>query len=511
MADIHESVRAYMDPEEGEKALAARSRATVATTFKSLAEHADGDLKELIAGRGGVDVPPLDDVAVLKALSATDAALTSAIALNEAEWRDYLVMIPSMNVARKEVRAILSTRLTDIYAEGYDLTGRYYTGTGPSSVAEDLALIRAREVFGAKFANVQALSGAPANVAVYMALLKGGLSEFSVDRDGNQVPTPNYAANPADKVLALGLSDGGHLTHGLFLNFSAKFFDFRHYGVTEEGFVDYDQMERMAKECQPRMILVGASAYPRDYDYARVRRICDSLDKPALMMVDMAHYAGLVAAGLMKNPLAEGADVVNFTTHKTLGGPRGAIILTNDEKIHGKIRTALFPGLQGGAHFNNIAGIAWILGFARTDAFKALQKLIQDDAAALADALMERGIKLCSGGTDNHLILIDLRGQGFTYGAAGKELTGRQASECLERSGLIINRNGVPNDTRKPWITSGIRMGTNVLAARGMGAPEMKKIAGLVHRVLTNAGDEEVEAEVRAEVFALTTEFPILT
>ncbi len=508
MADIHDGVRKYVEPVEGEKAMSARSRATIATTFTSLADHVEGALKDLIAGVGGVDTPPLDDVAVLASLSATDPELTSAIALNEAQWRNYLVMIPSMNVARKEVRAILSSRLTDIYAEGFDITGRYYTGTGPSSVVEDLACERAKEVFGASFANVQALSGAPANVAVYLALLTPGLSEFTTTRDG-QIPTENYAANPADRVLALGLAEGGHLTHGLFLNFSAKFFDFRHYGVTGEGFVDYDQMERMANEMQPAMILVGASAYPRDYDYDRVRRICDSLEAPAIFMVDMAHYAGLVAAGLMKNPLEYGADVVNFTTHKTLGGPRGAIILTNDEKIHQKVRTAVFPGLQGGAHFNNIAGIAWILGFARTQAFKDLQKLIQDNASVLSEALQENGIKLCSGGTDNHLILIDLRGQDFTFQPTGKDLNGRQASECLERSGLIINRNGVPGDTRKPWVTSGIRMGTNVLAARGMGAPEMEEIAGLVHRVLTNAGDPAVEAEVREKVFALTAKYPL--
>jgi glycine hydroxymethyltransferase len=431
------------------------------------------------------------------------------MAVNEAQWRNYLVMIPSMNVARPEVRAILSSRLTDVYAEGFDLTGRYYTGTGPASVVEDLACERAKAVFNAGYANVQALSGAPANVAVYMALLEAGISEFTVDKEGNLTPTPNYEAAPADKVIALGLSDGGHLTHGLFLNFSARFFDFRHYGVNDEGFVDYDQMEAMALEMQPRMVLVGASAYPRDYDYDRVRAICDKLDRPAYLMVDMAHYAGLVAAGLMKNPLDHGADVVNFTTHKTLGGPRGAIILTNDEKIHNQVRTAVFPGLQGGAHFNNIAGIAWVLGYAQTDEFKARMKLTQDDATALAAYLMEGGLRLCSGGTDNHLILADLRGQGFTFQPTGKELTGRTASECLERAGLVINRNGVPRDTRKPWITSGIRMGTNILAARGMGPEEMKDVAGFVLRVLQNAGDEAVEDEVRAEVMALTGRFPL--
>jgi len=342
-----------------------------------------------------------------------------------------------------------------------------------------------------------------------MALLEAGISEFTVDRDGNLNPTPNYEAAPADKVIALGLSDGGHLTHGLFLNFSARFFDFRHYGVGEDGFVDYDQMEAMALDMQPRMILVGASAYPRDYDYDRVRAICDMLDKPALMMVDMAHYAGLVAAGLMKNPLDHGADVVNFTTHKTLGGPRGAIVITNDETIHKKVRTAVFPGLQGGAHFNNIAGIAWVLGYAQTEEFKARMKLTRDDATALAAHLMEGGLRLCSGGTDNHLILVDLRGQGFTFGPTGKDLNGRQASECLERAGLVVNRNGVPRDTRKPWVTSGIRMGTNILAARGMGPAEMKEIAGFILEVLGNAGDYAVEDRVRAGVLELTSRFPL--
>jgi glycine hydroxymethyltransferase len=310
-------------------------------------------------------------------------------------------------------------------------------------------------------------------------------------------------------VLALGLSEGGHLTHGLFLNFSAKFYDFRHYGLDAEGFVDYDQIEAMAREVRPRMILLGASAYPRDYDYARVRRICDSVEPRAYLMVDMAHYAGLVAAKLLADPLAGGADVVTFTTHKTLGGPRGAVILTNDDGIHDRIRTALFPGLQGGAHFNNIAAIAWQLGFARTEEFRTLMTRIRDDAAALADGLLARGVRLCSGGTDNHLILVDLREQGFTWTPNGKDLNGRQASETLERAGLIINRNAVPNDTRKPWVTSGIRMGTNVLAARGMGPAEMDAIAGFVHRILTHAGDESVEDEVRAQVLDLTAKFPL--
>ncbi len=509
MAGIHEGVRAYVEPRESDKSLAARTRATIARTFETLAGKAEEPLRELIAGRGASEGPPLDDLATLSSVAAGDAELASAVALNEAQWRHYLVMIPSMNVARKEVRALLASRLTDVYAEGYDLTGRYYTGTGPASVVEDLACRRACEVFGARFANVQPLSGAPANVAVYMALLREGLSEFRVDREGNRTPTENYEAHPADRVLALGLSDGGHLTHGLFLNFSARFFDFRHYGTTEDGWVDYDRMEEMAREMKPRLILVGASAYPRDYDYARVRRLCDSLEPRAYLMVDMAHYAGLVAAGLLRNPLAEGADVCTFTTHKTLGGPRGAVILTNDEELHGRIRTALFPGLQGGAHFNNIAAIAWILGFARTEEFRALQERIRDDAKALAEGLRKRGIRLSSGGTDTHLILIDLRGQGFTYGSKGKEMNGRQASECLERSGLIINRNAVPRDSRKPWVTSGIRMGTNVLAARGMGPEEMDQVADLIRRALDGGGDPDVEAAVRSEVLALTDRFPI--
>lgn len=507
MAELHANIRARVAPRDDDKGLAAKTRATIARTLSNLAARETGDLGAVIAGAKVPAEPPIDDVKVLRGVAASDPELASAVALNEAQWRDYLVMIPSMNVARKEVRALLSSRLTDVYAEGYDLTGRYYTGTGPSSVVEDLAIERACRVFHAKHAVVQALSGAPANSAIYMALLTPGLPEFRVGPEGEKTPVANYAANPADRVLALSLSEGGHLTHGLFLNFSAKFYDFRHYGVNEQGFVDYDQMERLAKEIRPRMILVGASAYPRDYDYARVRRICDSLEPRALLMVDMAHYAGLVGAGLLRNPLDEGADVVAFTTHKTLGGPRGAIVLTNDAAIHEKVKAAVFPGLQGGAHFNNIAAIAWILGFAETPEYRRCQTLIRDDAKALAAALMKRGIRLCSGGTDNHLILIDLRGQGFDY--EGKELTGRTASECLERSGLIINRNGVPRDTRKPWVTSGIRMGTNVLAARGMGPAEMEEVADLVHRVLTHAGDVKVEDEVLARVYALTAKFPI--
>jgi glycine hydroxymethyltransferase len=509
MSELHENLAKRVAPHESDKGMSKRTRAAIAKTFEMMAAHADAPLADVIAGRGAIDERPIDDVHVIRSLAAKDAELAGAVALNEAQWQKYLVMIPSMNVAMPEVRAILSSRLTDVYAEGYDLTGRYYTGTGPASVVEDLAIERAKEVFNAGYANLQALSGAPANVAVYMALLEAGISEFTVGKDGNLTPTPNYEAAPADRVIALGLSEGGHLTHGLFLNFSARFFDFRHYGVTDDGFVDYDQMELMAKEMKPRMILVGASAYPRDYDYDRVRAICDSLSPQAIMMVDMAHYAGLVAAGLMKNPLDHGADVVNFTTHKTLGGPRGAIILTNDETIHQKVRGAVFPGLQGGAHFNNIAGIAWVLGYAQTDEFKARMKLIQDDATALAAALMEGGLALCSGGTDNHLILADLRGQGFTFQPTGKDLTGRTASECLERAGLIINRNGVPRDTRKPWVTSGIRMGTNILATRGMGPEEMKTVAGFILKVLQNAGDEAVEDEVRAGVMELTARFPL--
>lgn len=513
MAGIHEGVERFVRPNEEDKGLAARTRAAIEKTFETMAERAAAPLAELIAGRGAAGAAgaaPFDDVDLLRGVAASDPELVAAVAVNEAQWRNYLVMIPSMNAARKEVRALLASRLTDVYAEGYDVTGRYYTGTGPASVAEELAIERAKAVFGAREAIVQALSGAPANTAVYMALLQHGLSEFQVDRDGNRTPTPGYEANPADRVLALGLSEGGHLTHGLFLNFSAKFYDFRHYGVTAEGFVDYDQIEAMAKEVKPRLILLGASAYPRDYDYERVRKICDSLEPRAYLMVDMAHYAGLVAAKLLSDPLAGGADVVTFTTHKTLGGPRGAIVLTNDTKIADRIRTAIFPGLQGGAHFNNIAAIAWQLGFARTDEFRSLMKRIQENAAALAKGLMDRGVRLCSGGTDNHLILIDLREQGFNWTETGKDLNGRQASETLERAGLIINRNGVPNDTRKPWVTSGIRMGTNVLTARGMGPAEMDTVAGFVHRILTHAGDEATEDAVRAEVLALTAKFPLM-
>jgi glycine hydroxymethyltransferase len=373
---------------------------------------------------------------------------------------------------------------------------------------EELAIERCSKVFGAKHAIVQALSGAPANMAVYLALLQSGITEFATAPDGTQTPSPNYNAFPADKVLAMNLADGGHLTHGLYLNFSGRFYDFRHYGVNEKGYVDCDQIEEMARTLHPRMIIIGASAYPREYDYERIRKICDEAESKPYFMVDMSHYVGLVAAGLLKNPLDYGADVVTSTTHKTLGGPRGAIILTNDEEIYSKIRTALFPGLQGGAHFNNIASIAYVLGWAQTDEFKSFQKKIQDNAGVLAAELLNLGITPLSGGTDTHLVLIDLRPLAFTT-KKGKPLSGRQASEALEQSGLIINRNAVPKDDKKPWITSGIRMGTSVLTARGMGPSEMKAIAGLVHKVLSNYGDEKVYDEVLKDVLKLTDTFPI--
>jgi glycine hydroxymethyltransferase len=388
------------------------------------------------------------------------------------------------------------------------MAGRYYTGTGPACAVEELAIERAKKVFGAEYAVVQPLSGAPANVGVYMSLLESGLLEYTIDKDGNKTPTPNYEHNPADKVLAMNLADGGHLTHGLSLNFSGKFYDFRHYGTDGEGWLDYDQVAKMAEELKPRLILIGASAYPRDYDYARIRAICDSIDPKPYFMVDMAHYVGLAAAGLVKNPLEHGADVVTSTTHKTIAGPRGAFVLTNREDIYRKVLTNVFPGLQGGAHFNNIAGIAYMLGRAATPAFKDYQKRVQENASVLAAELLKLGVKPTTGGTDTHLILVDLRGLGFT-GKKGKELNGRLASEALESSGLIINRNSVPGDDKKPWITSGIRMGTPVISARGMGPEEMKQIAGFVHGALSNYGNTEAYDQILDEVIQLTDKFPI--
>jgi glycine hydroxymethyltransferase len=341
-----------------------------------------------------------------------------------------------------------------------------------------------------------------------MSLLKSGLLEFTLDEEGNRSPTPNYQANPADRVLALNLADGGHLTHGLSLNFSGKFYDFRHYGTTADGWVDYDQMEKMAHELKPKLIVIGASAYPRDYDYARVRAICDSVEPKPYFMVDMAHYVGLVAAGLVKNPLGYGADVVTSTTHKTIAGPRGAFILTNREDIYRAVQTQIFPGLQGGAHFNNIAAIAYMFHRASTPEFKKFQKTIQDNAGVLAAELAKLGVKPSTGGTDTHLILVDLRGLGF-MGPGGKELNGRQASEALESAGLIINRNAVPRDDKKPWITSGIRMGTPVVSARGMGPDEMKQIAKLIHGVLSGYGKIDVYDDILKQVFKLTDKFPI--
>jgi glycine hydroxymethyltransferase len=510
MKEIPKSILKFLESTEDDKAMAKSTKAMLVRTFEKLAQNAPQELADVVQPplAGKAPEKPIDDIQILRALAARDPELASVLALNEIEWQCYLIMIPSMNIAPLEVRAILSSRLTDIYAEGFGVAGRYYTGTGPASVAEELAIERAKQVFGARYAVVQPLSGAPANVSVYMALLKSGLLQYTIDEEGNRTRTANYEANPADRVLALNLADGGHLTHGLSLNFSGKFYDFRHYGTDAEGWVDYNQMEKMAAELKPRLILVGASAYPRDYDYARVRKICDSIEPKAYFMVDMAHYVGLVAAGLVKNPLEHGADVVTSTTHKTIAGPRGAIILTNREDIFRLIQTNIFPGLQGGAHFNNIAAIAYMLHRATTPEFKDYQKRIQDNAKVLATELLKLGVTPTTGGTDTHLILVDLRGLGFMT-SKGKELTGRQASEALESCGLIINRNAVPRDDKKPWITSGIRMGTPVISARGMGPEEMKQIARLIHTALSNHEKTDVYDQVLGEVLKLTSKFPI--
>jgi glycine hydroxymethyltransferase len=348
-------------------------------------------------------------------------------------------------------------------------------------VAENLAIDRAKQLFGCEFANVQPNSGSQANQAAFMALIK-----------------------PGDTILGMSLDAGGHLTHGARPNQSGKWFNAIQYGVRkQDGLIDFDQVEELAKEHQPKMIIAGGSAYSREFDFKRFREIADSVG--AFLMVDMAHFAGLVAAGLHPNPFPY-AHVATTTTHKTLRGPRGGMVLTNDADIAKKVNSAVFPGLQGGPLMHVIAGKAVAFGEALTDDFKAYQTAVRDNAQVLADTLYAGGLELASGGTDNHLLLVDLRPKG---------LTGKAAEASLGRAFITCNKNGVPFDPEKPMITSGIRLGTPAGTSRGFGAEEFKLIGELIIEVLDGLaangeeGNAEVESAVKAKVIALTDRFPI--
>ena len=359
--------------------------------------------------------------------------------------------------------------LTNKYAEGYP-GKRYYGGCDCVDVVENIARERAKQIFGAEHANVQPHSGSQANTAVYIALL-----------------------NPGDTVLGMNLAHGGHLTHGSPVNLSGLYYHFVPYGVDEQTHrIDYDEVERLAKEHRPKLIVAGASAYPRAIDFARFSQIAKEVG--AYLMVDMAHIAGLVAAGLHQNPVPY-ADVVTTTTHKTLRGPRGGMILCREE-LAKKIDKAIFPGIQGGPLMHIIAAKAVCFGEAMTPEFKAYQKNVVDNAATLAQALLNNGFSLVSGGTDNHLILVDLR----NFNITGKELEHR-----LDEVHITVNKNAIPNDPQSPFITSGIRLGTPAVTTRGFGAAEMVQIADMIKRTATDF--ENSSSAVRQEVAALCRKF----
>jgi glycine hydroxymethyltransferase len=408
-------------------------------------------------------------------LGELDPEVAAAVDAELARQRDTLEMIASENFAPQAVIEAQGTVLTNKYAEGYP-GRRYYGGCEHVDVVEQLAIDRAKALFGAEHANVQPHSGAQANTAVYFALLK-----------------------PGDTILGLDLAHGGHLTHGMKINYSGKILNAVAYHVRDEdGTVDYDEVEALAQEHQPKMIVAGWSAYPRQLDFARFRKIADSVG--ALLMVDMAHFAGLVAAGLHPNPVPH-ADVVTTTTHKTLGGPRGGMILSRAE-LGKKINSAVFPGMQGGPLEHVIAAKAVALKVAAGEEFADRQRRTVSGARLLAERLTrpdaaEVGVKVLSGGTDVHLVLVDL---------VDSELNGQEAEDRLHSIGITVNRNAVPNDPRPPMVTSGLRIGTPALATRGFGDEDFAEVADVIAEALKPEFDE---AALRGRVQALTAKYPL--
>ena len=405
-------------------------------------------------------------------LSEADPDIYAAILKEEGRQNDKLELIASENVASRAVMEAQGSVLTNKYAEGYP-GKRYYGGCEYVDIVEQLAIDRAKQLFGADHANVQPHSGASANIAVFTAFL-----------------------SPGDTILGMRLDQGGHLTHGSPVNFSGKFYDAQFYGVDKEtGRIDYDECARIAREVRPKMITSGASAYPREIDFARLRAIADEVG--ALLLADIAHIAGLVAAGEHPSPVGH-AHIVTTTTHKTLRGPRGGMILC-DEAYAKAIDSAVFPGTQGGPLMHVIAAKAVALLEAHSPGFTAYQKQIKRNAKALAAGLMSRGFTLFSGGTDNHLMLVDLRPQ---------KLTGRTAQVELDKVNLTTNKNAIPYDTEKPWVTSGLRLGTPATTSRGLGEGEMDEIADCLARTLTHIGDAATYDAVRRDVKSLCDRFP---
>ena len=407
----------------------------------------------------------------LKLVAAADPEVAAAMELELGRQRDHIELIASENIASPAVIAAMGSVLTNKYAEGYP-GKRYYGGCQYVDIVENLARDRACELFGAEHANVQPHSGAQANIAVYFGLLK-----------------------PGDTILGMNLSHGGHLTHGSPVNLSGKYFNILPYGVSEQDErIDYDEVRRLALEHKPQMLLAGASAYPRTIDFARLGEIAK--EAGCLFMVDMAHIAGLVAAGLHPNPVPY-ADIVTTTTHKTLRGPRGGLILCKKEYAK-KIDSAVFPGTQGGPLMHVIAAKAVCLKEAMTDEFKAYQQQIVKNAAAMAEELTAQGLRLVSGGTDNHLMLVDL---------SALDVTGKDLEKRLDAAHITVNKNTIPFETKSPFVTSGIRIGTPAATSRGMKEPEMVQIAKWIAK-LAKEGDSAVE-EVKLGVLDLCARFPL--
>ncbi|WP_096702976.1 serine hydroxymethyltransferase [Magnetospirillum sp. 15-1] len=412
-------------------------------------------------------------------LSERDPEVFAAITKELKRQQDQIELIASENIVSRAVLEAQGSVLTNKYAEGYP-GKRYYGGCEFVDIAESLAISRACEIFGCSYANVQPSSGSQANQGVFMALLQ-----------------------PGDTIMGMSLAAGGHLTHGAAPNQSGKWFKAVQYGVRkQDAQIDFAEVEELARTHKPKLIIAGGSAYPRTIDFARFRKIADEVG--AFFMVDMAHFAGLVAGGVYPNPLPH-AHVVTTTTHKTLRGPRGGMILSNDADIGKKINSAIFPGIQGGPLMHVIAGKAVAFGEALRPEFKLYARQVVDNARALADVLVRRGLDIVSGGTDSHLMLVDLR---------PKKLTGKAAEASLEHAGMTCNKNGIPFDPEKPTITSGVRLGTPAATTRGFGVEEFKKVGELIGDVLdglaANPEDNSVaEARARAEVAELCRRFPI--
>ena len=411
---------------------------------------------------------------LLTNLKTVDPEIQKAIDQELSRQREKLEMIASENIVSTAVMQAQGSILTNKYAEGYP-GKRYYGGCEYVDIVEQLAIDRAKKLFGAEYANVQPHSGAQANTAVYFALLQ-----------------------PGDTILGMNLTDGGHLTHGSPVNISGKYFKIIPYGVDKETErIDYDELERLAKEHQPKLIVGGASAYSRVIDFERMAQIAKSVG--AYLMIDMAHIAGLVAAGLHPSPVPY-ADVVTTTTHKTLRGPRGGLILCRDAEFGKQFNKAIFPGIQGGPLMHVVAAKAVAFKEALSDEFKVYQQQVLDNAKALADELVKKGFRIVSGGTDNHLMLVDLR---------SKNITGKEAQFLLDEIGITANRNTIPFEPLSPFVTSGIRLGTPALTTRGLKEEDIREVADIIADVIENREDSAVIETTKAKVQAICKKFPL--